>query len=137
MSYTVQGKRGYLITSRLEEEEHHDTEAELFRRLSEQFEALHRRLTTGPDGMGGTAKRPAARRAHYRVAGRVGRIAASNSSTRSRSAATSARKRSGSAGGFSGIEEVARDRRCDVAKDDEGIERQRQASTRPSLVFGK
>jgi hypothetical protein len=38
VSYTMQGKRGYLITSRLEEEEHHDTEAGLFRRLSEQFE---------------------------------------------------------------------------------------------------
>jgi hypothetical protein len=38
ISYTTQGKRGYLITSRLEEEEHHETEAELFRRLSEQFE---------------------------------------------------------------------------------------------------
>jgi hypothetical protein len=38
VSYTVQGKRGYLITSRLEEAEHHDQEAGLFRRLSEQFE---------------------------------------------------------------------------------------------------
>jgi hypothetical protein len=38
VSYTAQGKRGYLITSRLEEQEHHDAEANLFRRLSEQFE---------------------------------------------------------------------------------------------------
>jgi hypothetical protein len=38
VSYTVQGKRGYLITSRLEEAEHHDQEAGLFRRLSDQFE---------------------------------------------------------------------------------------------------
>jgi hypothetical protein len=38
INYTVQGKRGYLITSRLEEAEHHDTEADLFRRLSEKFE---------------------------------------------------------------------------------------------------
>jgi RecB family exonuclease len=38
VSYTAQGKRGYLITSRMEEERHHDAEAELFRRLSEQFE---------------------------------------------------------------------------------------------------
>lgn len=38
VSYTVQGKRGYLITSRLEEAEHHDEQADLFRRLSEQFE---------------------------------------------------------------------------------------------------
>jgi hypothetical protein len=38
VSYTAQGKRGYLLTSRLEEERHHDTEAELFLRLSEQFE---------------------------------------------------------------------------------------------------
>ncbi len=38
VSYTAQGKRSYLITSRLEEQEHHDAEAELFRRLSEQFE---------------------------------------------------------------------------------------------------
>ena len=38
VSYTFQGKRGYLITSRLEEEEHHDAEADLFRRLSDQFE---------------------------------------------------------------------------------------------------
>src|SRR3954471_13051519 len=37
-SYTAQGKRGYLSTSGLEEAEHHDAEAELFRRLSEQFE---------------------------------------------------------------------------------------------------
>ncbi|MBM3980363.1 MAG: hypothetical protein FJ304_08765 [Planctomycetes bacterium] len=36
--YTAQGKRGYLLTSRLEEEQHHDTEAGLFRRLSERFE---------------------------------------------------------------------------------------------------
>jgi hypothetical protein len=38
VSYTAQGKRGYLITSRMEEEQHHDAEAELFLRLSEQFE---------------------------------------------------------------------------------------------------
>ena len=38
VNYTVQGKRGYLITSRLEEAEHHDAEADLFRRLSDQFE---------------------------------------------------------------------------------------------------
>jgi hypothetical protein len=38
VSFTAQGKRGYLITSRLEEQEHHDAEADLFRRLSEQFE---------------------------------------------------------------------------------------------------
>jgi hypothetical protein len=38
VNYTVQGKRGYLITSRLEEAEHHDAEAGLFRRLSDQFE---------------------------------------------------------------------------------------------------
>jgi hypothetical protein len=38
VSYTAQGKRGYLITSRMEEQEHHDAEADLFRRLSEQFE---------------------------------------------------------------------------------------------------
>ena len=38
VSYTAQGKRGYLITSRLEEQEHHDAEADLFRRLSDQFE---------------------------------------------------------------------------------------------------
>jgi hypothetical protein len=38
VSYTAQGKRGYLLTSRLEEERHHDTEAGLFRRLSERFE---------------------------------------------------------------------------------------------------
>lgn len=38
VSYTFQGKRGYLITSRLEEAEHHDAEADLFRRLSDQFE---------------------------------------------------------------------------------------------------
>jgi hypothetical protein len=38
VSYTAQGKRGYLLTSRMEEERHHDAEAELFRRLSEQFE---------------------------------------------------------------------------------------------------
>ncbi len=34
MNYTAQGKRGYLITSRMEEEQHHDAEAELFFRLS-------------------------------------------------------------------------------------------------------
>ncbi len=38
VSYTAQGKRGYLMTSRMEEEQQHDAEAELFRRLSEQFE---------------------------------------------------------------------------------------------------
>jgi hypothetical protein len=38
VSYTAQGKRSYMITSRLEEEDHHDAEAVLFRRLSEQFE---------------------------------------------------------------------------------------------------
>lgn len=38
VSYTAQGKRGYLLTSRMEEERHHDAEAGLFRRLSEQFE---------------------------------------------------------------------------------------------------
>ena len=38
VSYTAQGKRGYLMTSRMEEEQHHDAEAELYRRLSEQFE---------------------------------------------------------------------------------------------------
>jgi hypothetical protein len=38
VNYTAQGKRGYLITSRMEEQQHHDAEAELFRRLSEQFE---------------------------------------------------------------------------------------------------
>jgi hypothetical protein len=37
VDYTVQGKRGYLITSRLDEEDHRE-EAGLFRRLSEQFE---------------------------------------------------------------------------------------------------
>lgn len=38
ISYTAQGKRGYMMTSRMEEEEHHDAEADLFRRLSERFE---------------------------------------------------------------------------------------------------
>ncbi len=38
VSYTTHGKRGYLMTSRLEEEEQHDDEAVLFRRLSDQFE---------------------------------------------------------------------------------------------------
>jgi hypothetical protein len=38
MNYTTQGKRGYLMTSRMEEEQHHDAEAELFFRLSQQFE---------------------------------------------------------------------------------------------------
>jgi hypothetical protein len=38
VNYTAQGKRGYLLTSRMEEERHHDTEADLFRRLSQQFE---------------------------------------------------------------------------------------------------
>lgn len=38
VSYTVQGKRGYLLTSRLDEVQHHDEDASLFRRLSEQFE---------------------------------------------------------------------------------------------------
>ena len=38
VSYTAQGKRGYLMTSRMEEEQHHDAEAGLFYRLSEQFE---------------------------------------------------------------------------------------------------
>jgi hypothetical protein len=38
VSYTAQGKRGYLLTSRMEEEQHRGAEADLFRRLSEQFE---------------------------------------------------------------------------------------------------
>jgi hypothetical protein len=38
VSYTAQGKRGYLLTSRLEEQDHHDEEAGLFLRLSQQFE---------------------------------------------------------------------------------------------------
>ena len=38
VNYTTQGKRSYMITSRLEEQDHHDEEAGLFRRLSEQFE---------------------------------------------------------------------------------------------------
>lgn len=38
VSYTVHGKRGYLITSRLEEEERHEAEAGLYRRLSDEFE---------------------------------------------------------------------------------------------------
>lgn len=38
VSYTVQGKRGYMLAGRMEEERHHDTEAGLFRRLSERFE---------------------------------------------------------------------------------------------------
>jgi hypothetical protein len=38
VSYTAQGKRGYLMTSRMEEAQHHEEEADLFRRLSEQFE---------------------------------------------------------------------------------------------------
>jgi hypothetical protein len=38
VSYTAQGKRGYLLTSRLEEERRHEAEAGLFLRLSEQFE---------------------------------------------------------------------------------------------------
>lgn len=37
IDYTVQGKRGYWITSQMDEEDHRD-EAELFRRLSERFE---------------------------------------------------------------------------------------------------
>jgi hypothetical protein len=37
VDYTIQGKRGYLITSRMDEEAHR-TDADLFRRLSEQFE---------------------------------------------------------------------------------------------------
>ena len=61
VSYTAQGKRGYLLTSRLEEEDHHDAEAHLFRRLSEQFEVcavglrkvreeLNELRATPPDG---------------------------------------------------------------------------------------
>ena len=38
VSYTAQGKRGYLLTSRMEEQQHHDAEAGLYRRLSDQFE---------------------------------------------------------------------------------------------------
>jgi len=37
VDYTIQGKRGYLITSRMDEEAHRN-DADLFRRLSEQFE---------------------------------------------------------------------------------------------------
>jgi hypothetical protein len=37
VDYTMQGKRGYWITSRMDEEDHR-SEADLFRRLSEQFE---------------------------------------------------------------------------------------------------
>jgi len=37
VDYTAQGKRGYLLTSRLDEADHRN-EAGLFRRLSEQFE---------------------------------------------------------------------------------------------------
>jgi hypothetical protein len=37
VDYTVQGKRGYWITSQMDEEEHR-VEADLFRRLSERFE---------------------------------------------------------------------------------------------------
>jgi hypothetical protein len=37
VDYTLQGKRGYLLTSRLDEEDQR-SEAGLFRRLSEQFE---------------------------------------------------------------------------------------------------
>ena len=37
VDYTIQGKRGYLIASRLDEADHR-AEAGLFRRLSEQFE---------------------------------------------------------------------------------------------------
>ncbi|MBN9119158.1 MAG: hypothetical protein J0I06_08360 [Planctomycetes bacterium] len=61
VSYTAQGKRGYLLTSRMEEEQHHDAEADLFRRLSEQFEVcavglrkvredLNELRATPPDG---------------------------------------------------------------------------------------
>ena len=38
VSYTAQGKRGYMLTSRMEEEQHREEEADLFRRLSDQFE---------------------------------------------------------------------------------------------------
>ncbi len=38
VSYTVQGKRSYWITSQLEEAAQHAEEADLFRHLSEQFE---------------------------------------------------------------------------------------------------
>lgn len=38
VNYTVQGKRGYLITSKMEQAERHDAEAHLYRRLSDQFE---------------------------------------------------------------------------------------------------
>jgi hypothetical protein len=37
VDYTIQGKRGYLIASRLDEQSH-SAQADLFRRLSEQFE---------------------------------------------------------------------------------------------------
>ena len=53
VSYTVQGKRGYLITSRMEEAEHHDEEANLFRRLSEQFSTMLTQPDTGvPEELG-------------------------------------------------------------------------------------
>lgn len=38
IDYTVQGKRGYLLTSRFDEDDHRDADAGLFRRLSDQFE---------------------------------------------------------------------------------------------------
>ena len=37
VDYTIQGKRGYLLTSRFDEADHR-SEAGLFRRLSDQFE---------------------------------------------------------------------------------------------------
>jgi len=58
VNYTTQGKRGYLITSKLEEAEHHDAEAHLFRRLSDQFELCAVGLRKVRDEWENTAEPP-------------------------------------------------------------------------------